>query len=221
MEVKSAQEMGYEKIRAAIAAGQFGTGQRLVEAQLAEKLGVTRGPIREALCRLEHDGLVQRVPGVGVFVSDFDKESLLELCDIRAVLESLAARKAASRCDELGAIKLGRELEKLRRIAEAAEGVSRGTCHDLYEAEESLHHLIAEVAEMPLLAKLLANQHIIRRMFRAEKGLHPEMIEKAELERIVERHSRLVEAIIAQREDDAAELAHEHVMRAVRKLQLT
>lgn len=220
MDVKSAQEIAYKKIRTGIASGQFETGQRLVEAQLAEKLGVTRGPIREALCRLEHDGLVERVPGIGVFVNDFDTESLVELCEIRAALESLAARKAASQCDELGAIKLRRELGRLRRIADSAGGMSRETCHELYKVEEDLHHLITEVAEMPQLARLLANQHIIRRMFRAQSGLHPATFEKTELEGIVERHSRLVEAIIAHHERDADRLAREHVMRTVRTLQL-
>ena len=96
MAVKSLQEAVYDQIREAISSGEFGRGERLVEVQLAERFGVTRGPIREALCRLEHDGLVVRHTGIGVFVNEFAEESFQEVCEIRAVLESLAARSAAS-----------------------------------------------------------------------------------------------------------------------------
>ena len=221
MEVKSLQENVYEAIRQGIASEEYKPGERLVEVQLARRYGVTRGPVREALCRLEHDGVVMRQTGIGVFVNDFDRSSLLELSEIRAALESLAARKAASRCDEVDAIRLRRQLDKLRQLAEAADGRSPVARRELMGYDEELHLLIAEIADKPFLRRLLGNQHIIRRMIQGELPLFPETFGKAELEAILERHVRLVEAIIAQHEDEAAELAHEHVMRRVRELNLT
>jgi len=220
VEVKSLQETAYDQIREVISSGEFGPGERLVEVQFAERFGMKRGSIREALCRLEHDGLVVRHTGIGVFMKDFGEESLLELCEIRAALESLAARSAASRCDEIGAIRLERQLDKLRQIAEAATQESRGTWQELLGFEEGLHHLIAEIADRPLVKKLLANQYIIRRILRGEHRVLSETIDKCVLERLVERHACLVDAIITHREEDAANVAHEHVMHALKEMSL-
>ena len=221
MEVKSLQENVYEEIRQGIASEEYKPGERLVEVQLAQRYGVTRGPVREALCRLEHDGVVMRQTGIGVFVNEFDRSSLLEVSEIRAALEALAARKAAAQCDEVGAIRLRRQLDKLRQMAKRADDQSPVTRRELMGYDEELHLLIVEIADKPLLKRLLANQHIIRRMIQGELPLFPEAFGRAELAAVLERHVRLVEAIIGQREDEAAELAYEHVMRRVRELNLT
>lgn len=221
MEVKSLQETVYGKLRDTIATGQFRAGDRVVEAQLATKLGVTRGPIREALCRLEHDGFVMRVPGRGVFVNEFQKASLVEVCKIRAVLESLAAREAAARCDEVAAIRLRRQLDKLNQASEQVVQSARPLREELFEADEEFHHLIADIACMPFLKKLLINQFIIRRMLRSEVSFRSPVLDKAEAEASVARHRLIAEAIIAQREEEAAGLAYKHVIRAVEDLRGT
>ena len=217
MEVKSLQENVYEAIRQGIASEEYKPGERLVEVQLARRYGVTRGPVREALCRLEHDGVVMRQAGIGVFVNDFDRSSLLELSEIRAALESLAARKAAARCDEVGAIRLRRQLDKLRQMAEQAGASSPVTRREFMGYDEELHLLIAEIAERPLLKRLLENQHIIRRMLQGTMPLFPESFGPDELEAILQRHVRLVEAVVANREKEAEELAREHVLRAAHR----
>ena len=85
----------YERLLNAIDSGELAPGSRLLEAQLAERLGVSRTPVREALRRLEAQGLVTHEPHRGVVVAELDYDQLGELYAVREVLEGTAARLAA------------------------------------------------------------------------------------------------------------------------------
>src|SRR6476620_12234428 len=86
----------FGKLVQAITSGEFEPGQKLSEAQLARQLGISRGPLREALGRLE-GRLVTRTPRLGVRVIEFDREDLEQLFLVREALEGMAARLAAER----------------------------------------------------------------------------------------------------------------------------
>ena len=217
MEVTTLQEKAYGLIREAIASGEFKPGERLVEVRLAEKLHITRGLIREALCRLESDGMVARCAGVGVFVVDFDPESFMELCEVRIALESVAARRAAQRCSGVGAAQLTQQLEKLREKTKPDERGCQPLRADMIGVDMGFHLLIAEIGECPFVRQLLANQHIVQRMMMDDVPSFPPTLSKAEAEEIVEDHVRLVEAIIENREDEAAEVSREVLARVAEK----
>jgi DNA-binding GntR family transcriptional regulator len=87
-------------LRAAIRTGRFAPGQRLVEAELTAELGVSRGPVREALRRLAAEGLIELVPNRGAVVRRLSMTEALELFEIRTELEALAARRAAGHMDD-------------------------------------------------------------------------------------------------------------------------
>ncbi|MBI2941025.1 MAG: GntR family transcriptional regulator [Chloroflexi bacterium] len=82
----------YHALRDAILTGQFAPGQRLVEAELARQMAISRAPIREAIRKLEQDGLVKYIPRRGVVVAELSSEEVRDLYDIRAHLEGLAVR---------------------------------------------------------------------------------------------------------------------------------
>ena len=90
----------FEQIERAIVVGEFAPGSRLGEETLAERFGVSRGPLREALRQLEGRGLVVRLPHAGVRVVALGHEDLIELYEIRGNLEGLACRLAAAAGDE-------------------------------------------------------------------------------------------------------------------------
>lgn len=94
--VSSIANEAFNKLTQAIVAGEFAPGERLSEAELARRFGISRGPIREALGRLEGK-LVTRMPRVGVSVINLSQESVLELFRVREALEGMAARLAAER----------------------------------------------------------------------------------------------------------------------------
>lgn len=89
-----------EHLGEAIRSGRFVPGQRLVEAELTAELGVSRGPVREALRRLSAEGLIELVPNRGALVRRLSQKEALDLFQIRSELEALAARLAARRMAE-------------------------------------------------------------------------------------------------------------------------
>jgi DNA-binding GntR family transcriptional regulator len=91
---KTVQEVAHE-LKTAIASGTFKPGQRLVELQLCDDFGVTRSKVREALRRLEHDGLVEITRNVGAMVIEISRNDVEQIYDLLSVLDGLAARVAA------------------------------------------------------------------------------------------------------------------------------
>jgi len=104
-------ERAYQQLRAAIQAGQLAPGTRLREVELAESLGLSRTPVREALSRLESEGLVVNEPNRGMMVTQLDASMVSELYVMREVLEGTAAALAARHATDV-------ELSLLRDIVE-------------------------------------------------------------------------------------------------------
>ena len=121
-----------ERLRELIFAGEYGPEERLVEEHLAERLGVSRTPIRQALTMLEAEGLVEIAPNRGATVCSFSIEDVWDIYDLRAVLEGYAARRAAKR---MGID----EVEVLRRSAGEMDGLA-GKYQD---HEEEIRKLVA------------------------------------------------------------------------------
>jgi len=90
----SLEKLAYDAIKNAILTFQLRPGDSLVESELAHQLGISKTPVRDSLLRLEKEGLVVKVPFKGSYVASISHESVIELFEIRAVLEGLAARLA-------------------------------------------------------------------------------------------------------------------------------
>src|SRR5690606_27892766 len=97
LEVDILNDRVYEVLRNAIMSGALAQGERLVETQLSEKLGVSRGPLREAIRRLEHDGLVTSIPRRGVTVTVLSRNDVEEIYGLRTALECGAIRIACTK----------------------------------------------------------------------------------------------------------------------------
>ncbi|MDI3500468.1 MAG: hypothetical protein PWP22_239, partial [Thermoanaerobacter sp.] len=94
---KPLRDVVFDYMKDAIITGKLKPGERLMEVQLAEKLGVSRTPVREAIRKLELEGLVVMVPRKGAYVADLDAKDLLNVLEVRSSLEGLAASLAAER----------------------------------------------------------------------------------------------------------------------------
>ena len=113
-------EMVLAQLLEAIRTGQVKQGERLLEADIAERLGMSRGIVREAIRRLEQEGLVVSQPHRGTFITRLTGQDVTEIFALRRLLESFAVRLAASRVGEL-------ELDHLARIATAMVSASERT----------------------------------------------------------------------------------------------
>jgi len=97
LKAESLATLAYQSIRDSITAGRLRSGERLVEARLASDLGISRGPVREALSRLVEEGLLYERPRYGTFVREFSVGDLVDIFNLRLGIEPVAARLAARR----------------------------------------------------------------------------------------------------------------------------
>jgi DNA-binding GntR family transcriptional regulator len=186
---------GYRALRDAIVAGELLPSERLVEEDLARRLGLGRAAVRMALVRLEHDGLVERERNRGARVRRVSDAEAVEILEVRAALESLAARKAAA----LATPKDVRELRAILREMGAKR--ERGDLMAVSDANAALHRRIVEIsghATVQRLSGMLISQ-IVRFQYRTV--LLPGRPERSHRE-----HTAIVDAIAAG-DGDAAERA--------------
>jgi DNA-binding GntR family transcriptional regulator len=199
---------GYQTLRDAIVSGELLPSERLVEEDLARRLGVGRGAVRMALVRLEHDGLVERERNRGARVRRVTEAEAVEILEVRAALESLAARKAAARATP-------KDVRELRAILrEMGTKRERGDLMAVSDANARLHRRIVEISghgTVDRLSGLLISQ-IVRFQYRTV--LLPGRPERSHRE-----HTAIVEAIAAG-DGEAAERAMRrhlsHVAEALR-----
>ncbi len=150
--MSKASDRAYSVIRDLILSGELAAGAPLREEALAEKCGVSRTPIREALNRLEAELLIQRTESQRSFVAEWSLDEVADAFELRAVIEGIAARRAAERMTP-------EILQKMRRCDTAiSEAVARDTADvDAYlDANREFHALIVEAAASPRLAGILA-----------------------------------------------------------------
>jgi DNA-binding GntR family transcriptional regulator len=127
-------------LRRAIILGELAPGLHLEELGLAEKFGVSRIPIREALTRLEHEGLVAIEPRRGAFVIGMSLDEVHDIYEFRLLVESHAIRRAAERSDDEG-------IRRLKRLADMmAEAVNLNQMDRVAEPDVSFHREIVRMA---------------------------------------------------------------------------
>lgn len=136
----------YEELSRQILHGELLPGTRLVEDRVAESLGVSRAPVREALRLLATEGFVELLPRRGAAVARLDADEADELFDVRMALESLAARLAARRVDD-------RTRERIETILSSAQAASeQGDQEALVELNADFHNAVIELSGNAYLA---------------------------------------------------------------------
>lgn len=183
-------------LRDAILDGVRAPGSRLIERELATEFGVSRVPVRDALKVLVGEGLVELRPHTWAVVRSFTEADLLDLDEVRVVLEPFAFRLAAQRHRSDG-------LERLRRSLEAEQsGAAAGDEIGSRRAAADFHEIVTDLAENRLLSDMMKS---IRSRLRWALSQHDD------LQHISDEHRALFEAISARDADRAAELAAAHV----------
>ena len=200
-----ARDLVHRKLREAILSGQFEPGQRLLERELVERMGVSRTPIREALCKLEQEGLVNTVPYKGPIVAVPTVEEARQLYEVRASLEGRAVALFTERSDDTTVERLVRRHsgDEARRLLEQrnAEGI--------LAANNAFHAVVTSGCGNPLLQSMIQNMYNRIVLLRIDSlfhhGRHP---------RAISEHRAIVRMIGRRNTEGARRLAEQHVMSA-------
>ena len=148
-EYKPLRDVVFENLREAIVEGRLKPGQRLMEVQLAEQLGVSRTPVREAIRKLELEGLVVMLPRKGAYVANMSLKDLIDVLEIRASLEGLAASLAAERTTD-------EDIKKLESIVEEfKDGINESNVEALLRKDVEFHECIFKAANNKKLEKMI------------------------------------------------------------------
>ncbi len=194
-----------EELRAALLAGEFRTGDHLAEADLADRLMVSRAPVREALRQLADEGLVNLADGRGAIVVGVREDELDGIYRVASVIEEDIFWRAALRVTD-------DDLRRLERIVEDMEHLVR--MRDVAETEEAdmrFHATVAEISGLGLLRHMLTYLHSLSR-FRARRKLRqPGMRWDEWFGQMVEPHRALVEVLRQRDPAAAAEAVRAHL----------
>jgi DNA-binding GntR family transcriptional regulator len=204
--LRTAADRVFEALQDAIVRGVIPAGSRIGETELAERFGTSRGPLREALRRLESRRLVQRTPHVGARVASLTHADLIELYYVREALEGMAARLAAMHMT-------AGEVAGLRALLaehERDEALKADTAYFQQEGDLDFHYRIIKGSHNQALIDLLIGEfyHLVR-MYRFQFSAYANRPQKAFGE-----HQRIVEAIENRDADLAEMLIRRHISSA-------
>ncbi len=196
----------YEQIYRRIIEGAYRPGERLIEQRIAEELAVSRTPVREALVRLEGAGLVVNARHKGAMVRSLTREDIVDLYELRAVLESLAAKRAATRADVDELARMDEAIESFDDAVTGTWPMGIDQLRALNTANRQFHETILTAARHPLLGQQLSvtvDQPLVFQAFRR--------FDRSESERSNLFHRLIRNAIAAGDGERAARLMIEHI----------
>ena len=194
------RDVVFYTLRQSILTGELKPGERLMEIHLADKLGVSRTPVREAIRRLELEGLVTMFPRRGAEVAQITEKSMNDVLEVRRTLDALCAELACDRITEDG-------LEALRHACEHFEQcVSTGDAKKIAQADVALHDIIVEATGNQRLIQLVNNlsEQMYRYRFEYIK-------DSSQHETLVREHRIIYQSIVDKDKDTAAAAAKTHI----------
>ena len=189
----------YEELKMRILKGEIAPGQRLMEVETSEELGVSRTPVREAIKKLEKEGLVVVEPRRGTYAAQISDNDLIEILEVRESLEALAAQYAAKRMKAT-------QKEKLKSIAEKYnKAVKDGKLTMMIKYDTEFHRILAEGSNNKTLINLIDQ---LRELLLRFRYLYYDNTARAE--KNPAEHQRIIDAIMDGDEKAAhdATLAH-------------
>ncbi len=194
------RDVVFNTLRQAILTGELKPGERLMEIHLADKLGVSRTPIREAIRKLELEGLVTMIPRRGAEVAQITEKSMNDVLEVRRALDALCVELACERITE-------EELVTLKAACDEFETAIRtGDVKKIAQADVALHDIIVQATGNQRLIQLVNNlaEQMYRYRFEYIK-------DTSQHEMLVEEHKIIYESILKKDKETAAQAAKTHI----------
>lgn len=194
------REVIFNTLREAIIMGELKPGERLMEVHLAEKMGVSRTPVRESIRKLELEGLVTMVPRKGAFVSTLSSKDIMDVLEIRASLDALATGLAAERIKDS-------ELKELDNVhSQFVNNIEKGNLQGIIKKDVEFHEIIYRSSRNDRLIQIASNLREQVQRYRVVylKGY-------SNTAGILDEHTRIIKAISSRDPKLAASIAEEHI----------
>ena len=196
------REIVYEELKRQILVGEIAPGTRMMEVELAEDMGVSRTPVREAIRKLEKEGLVTIEPRRGAYASDISIKDMVDVLEVRQMLEGMAASMAAQKVTE------EEKLDFVEANSAYKNAVKKGNIEESIRYDELFHQLIVSYSGNKTLNQLLSQVQELALRFR-----YIYYDDFSRYENMPVEHEEIEEAIISGDTQKAKVVAEEHVER--------
>ena len=186
------RDVVFNTLRQAIITGEFAPGERLMEIALANRLGVSRTPVREAIRKLELEGLVVMIPRKGAEVARITEKDLRDVLEVRCSLEELAAELAAEKLDQA--------------LVEFESAIESGDNAAIADSDMEFHDIIFDATGNPRLIQIIGNlrEQFYRYRLEYVKDTDYHIV-------LLNEHKELVNAIRAGKKEEARKIMKKHI----------
>lgn len=195
------RDVVFNILRQAILRGEFKPGERLMEIQLANKLGVSRTPIREAIRKLELEGLVIMIPRKGAEVADITEKSLRDVLEVRKALEELAVQLACEKITQEELEELEQAGENFKKVLKRSKDIT-----EVAEADVRFHDVIYMATDNQKLIHLLNKLREQMYRYRVEYLKNPDVHEQ-----LTQEHEEIVYHIKRREKVEATAVTCQHI----------
>ncbi len=197
---KPLREVIFTTLRDAIIVGELRPGERLMEVKLAEKMGVSRTPVREAIRKLELEGLVDMIPRKGAHVADLSVKDIVDVLEVRASLDGLAALLAAERITD-------EEIDELNHVnSQFVSFLQKENLQGSIKKDVEFHEIIYRSSRNEKLIQIVSNLREQVQRFRViylKDYVNPKELEK--------EHKDIIDAICSKDSDLSRRVAQSHI----------
>ncbi len=194
------RDVVFNTLRQAILTGELKPGERLMEIHLANRLGVSRTPIREAIRKLELEGLVIMIPRRGAEVAQITEKSMNDVLEVRRSMDALCVELACERITEEALIQLKEACDKFEQAVQTKD------IKQIAQADVALHDIIVQATGNMRLVQLINNlsEQMYRYRFEYIK-------DSSQHVRLIEEHRMIYDSIVRKDKDAACEAAKTHI----------
>jgi DNA-binding GntR family transcriptional regulator len=198
---KPLRDIVFETLREAILEGKLTPGERVMEVQLAEQLGVSRTPVREAIRKLELEGLLVMVPRKGAYVADVSLKDVIDVLEVRASLEGLAASLGAERRESVDIELLEEKTRELVRCVEQKD------TDGMIKSDADFHDILLKASKNDKLTAIV--EGLRDQVHRFRVIYFTEYEENAK--RLIEEHEEILDSLRGKDMAKAQESAESHI----------
>ncbi len=199
---KPLREVIFDTLREAIIVGELKPGERLMEVQLAEKMGVSRTPVREAIRKLELEGLVEMLPRKGAHVADLSVKDIMDVLEVRATLDGLASMLSATRITD-------EELKELKHVqSQFINYVEKDNLQGSIKKDVEFHDIIYRSSRNDKLIQIASN---LREQVQRFRVIY--IKDFSSTKELVKEHAEILDCILRKDPEAAQKCAQTHIVK--------